>query len=353
MFSQKDDKKKVNESVNVVDEKVAVKTPQPVVNLTAEQRFTTTLLPQYLSRPVTIRIVARLTEHLDQGVDACGNVKPPAIFEALDYEGKVHPELPVDFAVPSTLLKEHSEYFRSLLKSDDLQDGLVHAPIEIAIIPGTLSRKSVETMLTYLFRGSIAFAFQGTERYVSSLLELAKLAEHWGIRGCGDMFGKSIDDIITDTIHRAIMVGHKPRQLMPVLGSIYGDYLNQKVPNTQYLTPEHLDTVFSLKSHPKVRELFILAAVESHICRYMSDPYRAKILSFPNVKSSLDEHAHKVLTSSLRIELVQPKIPEGCLSVADVPSGDLLFLDPYSKKLVKWKMVDKYKSSYQKLPSDW
>ncbi|EHL00373.1 hypothetical protein M7I_3655 [Glarea lozoyensis 74030] len=30
MFSQKDDKKKVNESVNVVDEKVAVKTPQPV-----------------------------------------------------------------------------------------------------------------------------------------------------------------------------------------------------------------------------------------------------------------------------------------------------------------------------------
>jgi hypothetical protein len=352
MFSKKDDKKKGKDSVNVIDEKAAVKTLEPLVNLTAEQRFSTTLLPQYLGRPVTIRIVARLTEHLNQGVDKYGNVQPPGIFEALDYEGNAHPELPVDFNIPSTLLKEHSEYFKSLLKYDDLQDGLVHAPIEIAIIPGTFSRKSVETMLTYLFRGSIAFWFQGAERYVSSLLELAKLAEYWGIQDCGDMLGKSIDDSIADTIHRTIMLEHKPRQENPASGNSYGVCRNKKVPNTEYLTPDHLDTVFSLKSHPKVRELFILAAVESHICRYTSDPYRSKILSFDGVKSSLDAHAHKVLTSSLRIELVQPKIPKGCLSIADVPSGDLLFLDPCSKKLVKWKIVD-YKSSYQKLPSDW
>jgi hypothetical protein len=292
----------------------------PIKLLSYGQNFMSNIVPNFTGPQVILRIVQNANQGIHEDL------------KGLDLSGKddSDPDAPVDFKVSKALLVEKSGYFASLFKDDPFGDNESYDEVhEIAIIPGTLSRKSVEKMILWLYRGYVVFEkcdWKLLHLQVSQFLELASLAEYWEISD------PLLENHLVTSIERIAL--HKDDGYT----AQYKRKGRGKVQNTKDLTDEHLDSVFALSSFSKLKDVFIMVVVESHIQHgvdpYESREYRAKLYTFEYAKNRLNQFCADVM----RTEKVEIRVPasnnRATLPKAAEPTASIIFKDLFSGKSI-------------------
>jgi hypothetical protein len=232
--------------------------------------------------------------------------------------------------VSKVLLTEKSGLFASMFKIDPSgHDQYLDKTIitEVVTFP-----RSVEEIILWLYRGVLLPKVTDYNLYqlrVSQLLELANLAEYW----------KVCDPLLEDLIITAIKEIALPEGCSGTTTHYNSSYIEDRgrVYNTRSFTDEHLDTVFALSSFQKLKDIFIMATVESHIGRFERDGYRRKLLTMEYAKNRLNEFCVDAMATE-KAEISTPSMRYSCnygeLPKAPSPTGSIIYMDSFSGRTI-------------------
>ncbi|CAG8949710.1 hypothetical protein HYFRA_00004028 [Hymenoscyphus fraxineus] len=213
-------------------------------------RYFDTVLPLYATPNITLRLVEKVDENGQEVICT------PTIAG-----------LPAQYIVPKGLLTRNSPVLRAMF-SDQWMEGR-NGIVNIPIMEGVISKASMEMFLFLCLRETLprftADEIQDQKRYISVLLEVARLSDMWGMTVTISQ-EQPFDYLIAEQIRGLIIAGRSALER-----STQSPECTKHIPHSLFYTPKHLDSAWMLPSGHPVREMFLLAAVVPYLLRMKDD----------------------------------------------------------------------------------